>query len=148
MAVAVVMGTAFTAIVTSVTKGFVEPLLAVFGTNAELGLGVQLIGDKPATFIALGPIITAAINFIIVAGVLYFVLILPMNHLKRRFAAPTEVKADPTELELLVEIRDLLAAQRTGDVEANGRHAMRVEPRVPHGDELSNGARGGDTLER
>lgn len=128
LAVAVVMGTAFTAIVTSVTKGLVEPLLAVFGSNAELGLGVQLVGDKPATFVALGPIITAAINFIIVAAVLYFVLILPMNHLKKRFAGPTAVKADPTELELLVEIRDLLAAQRgAGNGLVEGKHALKVD---------------------
>lgn len=143
LAVAVVVGAAFTAIVTSVTKGLVEPLLAVFGTNAELGLGVQLIADKPATFIAVGPIITAAINFIIVAAVVYFVLIVPMNHLKKRFAAPTEVKADPTELELLVEIRDLLAAQRPGGAAGNGnaagKHAM---------SELASDGTGSDTLKK
>ncbi|MEC3916304.1 large conductance mechanosensitive channel protein MscL [Nocardia sp. CDC160] len=111
LAVAVVIGTAFTAIVTSVTKGVIEPLLATLGGNKEYGFGVQLIADKPATFIALGPIISAVINFVCVAAVLYFVLIVPMNTIKKRFAKPTEVKADPTELELLTEIRDLLAKQ-------------------------------------
>ncbi|WP_282778929.1 MULTISPECIES: large conductance mechanosensitive channel protein MscL [unclassified Nocardia] len=133
LAVAVVMGTAFTAIVTSVTKGLIEPLLAILGTNGELGLGFQIVGDKPATFVAVGPIISAAINFVMVAAVLYFVLILPMNHLKKRFAAPTEVKADPTELELLAEIRDLLVAQRAvGD----GKHALaaRATGDGPNGD--------------
>ncbi|MFD4429917.1 large conductance mechanosensitive channel protein MscL [Nocardia sp. NPDC058497] len=110
LAVAVVMGTAFTAVVTSFTKGLVNPLLAVFGSTNELGLGVQLIADKPATFIALGPIITAFIDFFMVAAVLYFVLMLPMKSLKNKFG--TTKSAEPTETELLIEIRDLLAKQQ------------------------------------
>ncbi|WP_280365260.1 large conductance mechanosensitive channel protein MscL [Nocardia wallacei] len=109
LAVAVVMGTAFTAIVKSVTKGVVEPLLAVLGSNSQLGLGVQLVPGKPATFIAVGPIISAALDFVMVAAVLYFVLIMPMNHLKKRFGG--KKTAEPTQTELLVEIRDLLRAQ-------------------------------------
>ncbi|MFG3521186.1 large conductance mechanosensitive channel protein MscL [Nocardia nova] len=109
LATAVVMGTAFTAIVTSVTKGIVEPLLAVVGTNGQLGLGVQLVAGKPATFIAVGPIVSAGINFLMVATVLYFVLILPMNTLQKRFNR--KKKAVPTQTELLIEIRDLLAGR-------------------------------------
>ncbi|WP_067463590.1 large conductance mechanosensitive channel protein MscL [Nocardia amamiensis] len=107
LAVAVVVGTAFTAVVTSVTKGVINPLLAVFGSTNELGLGVQLMPSKPATFIAVGPIITAVIDFVMVAAVLYFVLILPMKTIKNRFG--TTKAAEPTEIELLIEIRDLLA---------------------------------------
>ncbi|MGW4350583.1 large conductance mechanosensitive channel protein MscL [Nocardia sp. NPDC004582] len=113
LAVAVVMGTAFTAIVTSVTKGVLEPLLATLGGNKEFGLGFQLLADKPATFVALGPIISAGINFLCVAAVLYFVLILPMNTIKSRFAK-AEAEKVATELELLTEIRDLLAKQNAG----------------------------------
>ncbi len=122
LAVAVVMGTAFTAVVTAVTKGVVNPLLAVFGSTHELGLGVQLISSKPATFIAVGPIITAIVDFVMVAAVLYFVLMLPMKTIKNRFGTPKA--AEPTEIELLTEIRDLLAerheavrAQRAADRE-------------------------------
>ncbi|MFE9784691.1 large conductance mechanosensitive channel protein MscL [Nocardia salmonicida] len=110
LAVAVVMGTAFTAVVTSFSKGLINPLLAVFGSTNELGLGVQLIADKPATFIAFGPIITAFIDFFMVAAVLYFVLMLPMKSLKNKFG--TTKDAEPTETELLIEIRDLLAKQQ------------------------------------
>ncbi|WP_327110445.1 large conductance mechanosensitive channel protein MscL [Nocardia sp. NBC_01730] len=124
LAVAVVMGTAFTAIVTSVTKGIVNPLLAVFGSTNELGLGVQLISDKPATFIAIGPIITAAIDFVMVAAVLYFVLILPMKTIKNRFG--TTKAAEPTETELLIEIRDLLA-ERHEAVRAEQAADRRIE---------------------
>ncbi len=110
LAVAVVIGTAFTAVVSSFTKGLIDPLLAVFGSTNELGLGVQLIADKPATFIQIGPIITAFINFFVVAAVLYFVLMLPMKSLKNKFG--TTKAAEPTETELLIEIRDLLAKQQ------------------------------------
>ncbi|WP_225731626.1 MULTISPECIES: large conductance mechanosensitive channel protein MscL [unclassified Nocardia] len=112
LAVAVVMGTAFTAVVTSVTKGVINPLLAVFGGTNQLGLGFQLVPSKPATFIAVGPIITAAIDFLMVAVVLYFVLILPMKTIKNRFG--TAKAAEPTAAELLIEIRDLLAEQSGG----------------------------------
>ena len=94
LAVAVVIGAAFTAVVTSFTKGLVNPLLAVFGSTNELGLGVQLIADKPATFIALGPIITAFIDFFMVAVVLYFVLMLPMKSLKNKFGTTKAATGD------------------------------------------------------
>ncbi|MFI6364518.1 large conductance mechanosensitive channel protein MscL [Nocardia sp. NPDC050630] len=114
LAVAVVMGTSFTAVVTAVTKGIINPLLAVLGKTNELGLGVQLVSGKPATFIAIGPIITALIDFMLVAGVLYFVLMVPMKTLKNRFG--TAKVAEPSEIELLIEIRDLLAKQQKDSV--------------------------------
>ncbi|MCM6776324.1 large conductance mechanosensitive channel protein MscL [Nocardia sp. CDC159] len=128
LSVAVVMGTAFTAVVTSVTKGVVEPLLAVLGTSGEFGLGVQLVSGKPATFISLGAIITAAVNFIMVAAVLYFVLILPMKTVQKRFGGKKKTVAEPTQTELLLEIRDLLAAQAAREAAREGRHAQRLEP--------------------
>lgn len=123
LAVAVVMGTAFTAIVTSVTKGVLEPLLAVVGGSNELGFGVTLVAGKPATFIALGPIISAAINFVMVAAVLYFALILPMKTVQKRYlarkGADTE-KPVPTDTELLIEIRDLLAERSAAAQNGSG----------------------------
>lgn len=129
LAVAVVMGTAFTAVVTAVTKGIVNPLLAVFGKTNELGLGVQLVADKPATFVAIGPILTALIDFALVAAVLYFVLMVPMKKLTNRFG--TAKVAEPTEIELLIEIRDLLARQQrdsADDTESFGKDGSLVEP--------------------
>ncbi|MEV6333547.1 large conductance mechanosensitive channel protein MscL [Nocardia vinacea] len=128
LAVAVVMGTAFTAVVTAVTKGIVNPLLAVLGKTNELGLGVQLVSGKPATFIAIGPIITALIDFVLVAAVLYFVLMVPMKTLKNRFG--TAKVAEPSEIELLIEIRDLLAKQQKDsvvDTESFGRDGSLVK---------------------
>ncbi|MEV0297252.1 large conductance mechanosensitive channel protein MscL [Nocardia sp. NPDC050710] len=116
LAVAVVIGTAFVAIVTAFTNGIVNPILAVFGGTNELGLGFQLVADKPATFVQVGPIITAIINFILIAAVLYFALILPATHAKNRFSKTDEKLSDS---EVLIQIRDLLAdSQRSG----GGRH--------------------------
>lgn len=122
LAVAVVMGTAFVAIVTAFTSGIVNPLLAVFGGSNEMGLGVQLVADKPATFIEIGPIITAFINFLMIAAILYFVLVLPATMAKKRFSKEDEKLSDS---EVLIEIRDLLAQQANT---SNGKHGMLTEP--------------------
>lgn len=119
LAVAVVLGTAFVAIVTAFSDGIITPLLALFGGTNKLGLGFQMVDDKPATFVAIGPIITAAINFVIIAALLYFVLVLPANKARQRFGKTT---AAATEVELLQEIRDLLAEDRGAS--PGGRHEI------------------------
>lgn len=118
LAVAVVMGTAFVAIVTAFTTGIINPLLAVFGDSNEMGLGIQLVADKPATFIAIGPIITAFINFLMIAVILYFVLVLPATMAKKRFSKADEVLSDN---EVLIQIRDLLS-ERDASSEG-GKHS-------------------------
>lgn len=110
LAVAVVMGTAFVAIVTAFTHGIINPLLAIFGEPNDLGLGFHLVSGKSATFVEVGPIISAALNFVIVATVLYFVLVMPANHMKKRFSRSDEDVLSDTEL--LIQIRDLLAEGR------------------------------------
>ncbi|MFE3223410.1 large conductance mechanosensitive channel protein MscL [Nocardia sp. NPDC059228] len=116
LAVAVVMGTAFVAIVTAFSDGIITPLLAALGGTSQLGLGFQLVADKPATYVAVGPIITAAINFVIIAALLYFVLVLPYSRAKKLWGT---VEDPVTDTELLTEIRDLLAARSAG-----GKHEM------------------------
>ncbi|MFQ6331963.1 large conductance mechanosensitive channel protein MscL [Nocardia sp. CWNU-33] len=116
LAVAVVIGTAFVAIVTAFTNGIINPILAVFGGNDELGLGFRLVADKPATFVQVGPIITAALNFLIIATVLYFVLVLPAIHAKKRWGSS---ETELTDSDVLRQIRDLLAE---GWDSAGGKH--------------------------
>ncbi|WP_328406299.1 large conductance mechanosensitive channel protein MscL [Nocardia sp. NBC_00403] len=116
LAVAVVIGTAFVAIVTAFTNGIINPILAVFGGNGELGLGFRLVADKPATFVQVGPIITAALNFLIIATVLYFVLVLPAIHAKKRWGSS---ETELTDSDVLRQIRDLLAESRDS---AGGKH--------------------------
>lgn len=112
LAVAVVIGAAFTAIVTAFTTNLINPIIALFGGNNVNGLAVQL-GSSDKTIIDFGAIITAIINFLIVAAIVYFIFVLPMNKLKERRKRGQEPgPSEPTDVELLKEIRDLLASQR------------------------------------
>jgi large conductance mechanosensitive channel len=123
LAVAVVIGAAFTTIVTSLTKGVLEPLINAVTPPASPGFGIQLVADKPNTYVNLAGVITAAVNFAIVAAVVYFAIVLPLNTLKaRRKRGDEPGPAEPTDVELLVEIRDLLASDRNGA--APGRHSV------------------------
>lgn len=126
LAVAVIIGGAFTAIVTAFTSGIVEPLLAAMGGSPEFGLGFHLREGNDATFVDIGAVLTAAVNFLIIAAVIYFIMIMPMNKLaemnaRRKGIEPEEAAA--TETELLAEIRDLLVEQRGGEAEPTGKHA-------------------------
>ena len=118
LAVAVVIGAAFTGIVNAIVGSVFNPLIgALF--NAE-SLAKALPVDVPTTSggvatMYFGAVIAAVIQFLLVAVVVYFALIVPINYLKRlSFKRKEEGKVDdkpapPTELELLAEIRDLLA---------------------------------------
>jgi large conductance mechanosensitive channel len=111
LAVAVVIGAAFGAIVTAFTGSIIKPLIAAVGGADSPGLGFTLRSGNVNTFVDFGAVITAAINFLIVAAVVYFILVLPMNKLKERRKSGVEAgPAEPTDVELLIEIRDLLAA--------------------------------------
>ncbi|MCK7638123.1 large conductance mechanosensitive channel protein MscL [Corynebacterium pygosceleis] len=118
LAVAVVIGAAFTSIVTAFTDNLINPILAVFGGADYAGLGFYLRSGNDATFVDIGAIITAAINFLIIAAVIYFVLVAPMNRVKEMQAARAgqeeEETPAPVEVELLTEIRDLLKEQGQG----------------------------------
>ena len=123
LAVGVVIGAAFTAIVTALTDNFVYPLIAVFGDPEVGGLAFQLRPGNEATTIDLGAIITAAINFLLVAAVIYFFIVMPMNKFseaQKRRQGVEEETIDPTETELLAEIRDLLVKANGSD--SSGAH--------------------------
>ena len=70
-----------------------------------------------------GAVISAAINFLIIAAVVYFLIVMPINKLteaaKRRHGVDPEAPA-PTSEELLAEIRDLLEAQNVSDKDIPG----------------------------
>ncbi|WIY05636.1 large-conductance mechanosensitive channel protein MscL [Amycolatopsis mongoliensis] len=113
LAVAVVIGSAFTAIVTAFTNGLIKPLISTIGgTDAAKGLGYQIFANNEATFLDFGGVINAAINFVLVAAVVYFVIVLPVKHVQERRKRGQEPgPSEPTDVELLIEIRDLLRAQ-------------------------------------
>jgi large conductance mechanosensitive channel len=109
LAVAVVIGTAFTAVVTSFTESFLRPLIGLVGGGGSTGGSFEVDGQ---TF-AWGDFLNALLTFVLTAGVVYFAVVLPMRLLlePRRHGEAAGPVA-PTQVELLVEIRDLLRAQQ------------------------------------
>ena len=115
LAVAVVIGAAFTAIINAIVAGLINPLIGFLFQLGDLSswvVQVPTVFGGVATF-QFGAILVAVINFLAVALIVYFVFVYPMNRLKERQAARAgtaepPAEALPTEQELLVQIRDLL----------------------------------------
>jgi large conductance mechanosensitive channel len=113
LAVAVVIGAAFATIVTAFTDSIIKPLINAITPASSPGLGVTLIAGKDSTYVDFAAVITAAINFVIVAAVIYFAIVLPVNVIQERRRRGEETgPVEPTEVELLAEIRDLLSVQQ------------------------------------
>jgi large conductance mechanosensitive channel len=111
LSVAVVIGTAFTGLVTKFTESVIQPLIDRIGAGGKSDVGVLKIDIGDGKFIDFNVAISAAINFIIIAAVVYFLVVLPYNTLRKR----GEVKqAEDTELSLLTQIRDQLAESNGG----------------------------------
>ena len=116
LAVAVVIGTAFTAVVTAIVDSIITPLISIFwqpDADGAIGFPVPDLYGGTVTF-PIGDLINAIISFLAVALVVYFVFVFPMNKWKEIQAAKAGVEeepAGPTETELLVQIRDLLERQ-------------------------------------
>ncbi len=131
LATAVIIGAAFNSIVESFTGKVLEPLInSIPGgdpAKAAEGLGFCVGGCRFANpnnanqmealnYVNLGAVITAAINFLIVASVIYFLIILPYNKLAEMF---TSAKDDAeTEVSLLTEIRNLMDPEAAARAEA------------------------------
>lgn len=113
LAVAVVVGTAFVALVTSFTENFINPLIAAFGGGNVNGLAWQIVDGNGKTVMDFGAMITAVINFVLIAAVVYFLIVLPLKHLqdRRRAKLGIQDEVEPTDTELFAEIRDLLRQQ-------------------------------------
>jgi large conductance mechanosensitive channel len=107
LAVAVVLGAAFTAIVTALVDNLITPLVGMVMGGVDLsGFGFS-IGD--ARF-GIGNMLNAVINFVIVAFVV-FMLVKAVNKLMPKKEAAPEAPKGPTAEELLAEIRDSLKAR-------------------------------------
>jgi large conductance mechanosensitive channel len=116
LAVAVVIGAAFGAIITSFTDKIIQPLINAITPAGSQGLGVTVVAGKPSTYVDFAALITAAINFLIVAAVIYFIIVLPLNTInERRKRGEKASPAEPTQVELLAEIRDLLRADSASE---------------------------------
>jgi large conductance mechanosensitive channel len=105
LAVAVVIGAAFGTVIKAFTDGLLNPLIAaIFGQASLNDVGVFKINGA---IFSIGLVLTALINFAIIAAVVYFVVVVPMNKIKERSAKEEEVET-AEEIVLLREIRDSL----------------------------------------
>ena len=111
LAVAVVMGTAFSAIVNALVNDIVMPFItAIFGKQDYSKLYWTLNHSQ----IMYGSMLNALISFLMIAVGVYFGIVAPINHFnarRRRLLGLPDPVDKPTELELLTQIRDLLSAR-------------------------------------
>lgn len=106
LAVAVVIGGAFAAVVKALVEGIITPLIAaVFGQPNLASVGTFTINNAVFSF---GVVLDAAFTFLTVAAAIYFIVVVPLNKLAERRAKAEEAPAGPTEIELLTQIRDAL----------------------------------------
>jgi large conductance mechanosensitive channel len=122
LAVAVVVGAAFTAVVNAFSDDFIGGILGAIGGSPDFGdAGVTVNGSK----IVWGSTLTALVQFLIVAAAVYFVVVVPMNRLQaiRTREADASTPAPSDEARLLTEIRDLLAQR--GDDSPSGTSPSR-----------------------
>lgn len=96
LAVAVMIGAAFTGIVTSLTDNIIKPLLGAFIGKPDFG---YLVANVHGGEVKYGNFITAVINFLILAAIIYFFLIVPTQYLLKTFmpgkAEPPTTKTCP-----------------------------------------------------
>lgn len=108
LAVGVIIGAAFKSIVDALVEKVLNPLIGgIFGQPNFDSIGAFTVGSAE---VMPGAIITALVNFLLIAFALYFFLVVPMNKInEKKKAGEADVPAEPTDVELLTEIRDLLS---------------------------------------
>jgi len=106
LAVAFIIGGAFATVVQGFTKIIIELL-------AKVGGAPNFDAWAPGGLTSVGPFLTALVSFVILAAVVYFGLVKPYEVFSARLKKPVaDAPVVPTTEDLLIEIRDLLAAQK------------------------------------
>lgn len=151
LAVGVVIGAAFGAIVTALQNGLISPLIAAIGGQSDISaLWAVTIRENTAdpaddTVLQFGLIVDALLKFVITAAIVYFLIVLPLNKLaERRKKGVEEEPARPSEeILLLQEIRDLLALQTSPalrqDTDLSSGGGAHAAPSVPDAPGASSG---------
>ena len=112
MAIGIIIGAAFTPIVTAISDMLMNIIAGLIGApnfDSVLQFSINDAVIQPGT------ILTALVNFLLVAAALYFFVVMPMNKFNDRIHRNDEAieEAVDANTELLTEIRDLLKAQNT-----------------------------------
>ncbi|GAB3248050.1 MscL family protein [Arthrobacter pigmenti] len=117
LAVAVVIAGAFGLVVSAVVDRVIMPLIAgIFGAPDFDNVLAFQVGSNPENIVSIGAVLTAVVNFVLVAAAIYFIIVVPMNKtIERRNArlgiTEEEEVVDP-QIALLTEIRDELRARK------------------------------------
>ena len=107
LAIAVVLGAAFGAVVTSLVTNMITPLIAAIGGQPDFSDLHFTINESQFNY---GAFLNALLSFIVIAAVIFFLVVKPVNALLARNKADDEPEPEsPTpDVMLLTEIRDLL----------------------------------------
>jgi large conductance mechanosensitive channel len=106
LATAVIIGAAFGGVVDGLIKGVIDPLIAMFSPGEVKDLQHALVLGP----FQVGLVLSAFINFLLKAGVVYFFILRPFARFAAKLAASPA--PPPAEVQLLTEIRDLLQKQK------------------------------------
>ncbi len=110
LAVAVIIGAAFNAIVTSLVGDVLNPMIAATVGKPDFSSVILHVGGGQ---IKVGNFLNAVVSFLIVAAVVYFAIVLPMNHLMARLKKPEEVPPSPPPTKICSEcLSEIPAAAR------------------------------------
>ena len=107
LAVGVAIGAAFNAVVASFTASFLKPLIAAIFGGGSLG-GTFTINGQTFDW---GGFITAIVTFVITAAVIYFLVVVPFNHLRERRERGQETDVEPTNEERMIALLEQIAAK-------------------------------------
>ena len=124
LAVAVVIGTAFTGLVTKFTDAIIQPLINRIGAGKEASYGILQISIGGGQTIDLNVLLSAFINFVLVAAVVCFLVVLPYNKLRTKDTAES---AEDKQVRLLTEIRDAVGGKDTSSGAAQASDSTLTE---------------------
>lgn len=108
IAVGIIMGLAFIALITALVESVLMPIVAIPFGEPSFDTIIWTINDSA---ILIGTFITAVVAFLLVAAAVFFFIVKPYNAYKARTGGTEEEPSGPTELDLLTEIRDALATR-------------------------------------
>lgn len=117
LAVAVVIGAAFGAVITSFVDGVINPIIGLIGGKDMSAWVITLkdaTSENPPVQLLWGHVLSTIVDFVLIAAAIFFVIVKPLNALaerRKRGQVAEEEAPEPTEAELLAEIRDLLASR-------------------------------------
>ncbi|WP_037286435.1 large conductance mechanosensitive channel protein MscL [Rothia aeria] len=106
LAVGIIMGTAFTAVVTALVQSVLMPAISMLVQSPNFD-SFLVFGQ-----IKVGVFLTAVVNFLLIAAAVYFAVVLPVEKLNARISKKKAEDKEDTELSLLKEIRDSLATKK------------------------------------